>query len=585
MNTSPQNEPCRYLITIGVPKYEDTRLPELKRVESDVKSIQDIFISEEQGYKLGIEIPQNAKSSEIKRLLTEFFVPAKLKSSDSVIIYYAGHGGYVGAGHTTLGLFTFDSSSESPAGTAIQTTDLVNWFIGNFKNGDPPNILLILDVCYAGKGAGEFIEALAKNFNGIRNTNQGSGFWVIASADAITQVPDGAFVNVLKEVMRDRFWMSSKQGEFLNPLDLKDEINNRLARAHSIFKAEGSVLGGRAQAKFIRLPSLARHISEVIKEVINRNTVIPFLGADINLLDRQLDLDWNPDKSYPPSNDELAAYLNREYFSGNLDWFQCPICDHVPDVCPIHNKNIISRMPLGQVSQNLSLRGTGNLADDLRKIAECKYKPNRLHKFFANLPRQLENKAFSPASMLIVTTAFDSTLEFAFEEANQSFDLYSYIRTTGNHERFELNKYRFGEDKNSEKSSYPTILKLYGPTTWITDNPDNFVITEDQYIEYLTCDSIDDPKIMPADVLERLRQSYNWFLGYNLSHWYLRVILHRIFKNNPRPPRNWWVLLSQLGGLEEAIWMRKGHVDVFNYPLTSYVDELENRLQQFSHKK
>lgn len=579
MNTSSQNESRRYLITIGSSKCPKMELDELKRVEPDLQSIQTLFVNEEQNYKL-VDSIRDDKSSVIRDKLTNIFSSSNLKSSDTVIVYYAGHGGY--KGYDSHYLFTSDSCNDNIAGTAIKTSDLVNWLFANFSNVDPPNILLILDVCYAGQGAWEIIQLLAQDWTRVQNRSQGSGLWVIASADSRTEVLDGAFVEVLKEVMMDRQWMTTRQGEFLNPLVFKDEINKRLDKKHSSFRAEGSVFGNKEQADFIRLPGLAIHCASVIEAIARRNEVVPFLGADINLLDREFDWLWHPDKNDPPSNDELAAYLNREYFGGNsLQWFQCPICDYIPDECPIREirRNLLTRMPLGQVSQSLLIKkGPENLNQTLRKIAEKKYNPNQLHNFFASLPKKLEEKGYSDVSILIVTTAFDSTLEHAFENANQSFDLYSYTQNQ-NIEKFLLKKFRFGQDRDLKKTSYPTVLKLYGPTFWV-DNPDNFVITEDQYIDYLAHYGID--KTMPSHLSNKLQQNHNLFLGYNLNHWYLRVILQRITQYFPIRS-NWWVLLPKLGSLDEEIWKRKGRVDIYNYSLKSYITELEKQLQKLAH--
>lgn len=357
---------------------------------------------------------------------------------------------------------------------------------------------------------------------------------------------------------------------------------------------------------------LAAHYKLVING-IKRGQLVPFIGPDINLCDRQapysLPKDWDSSGSYPPSNDELAAYLDEEGGgSYNLE-LECPLCDKaqsgLPTGCPIRT-GVVTRLALGQVSQYVDLKaGVGILYDALKNVAEQFYTPNRVHKFLAKLPQFMYEKGYSHSPQLFVTANFDSTLENAFKDANQPFDLVSYIHTeTGGgfiHQKFRRESSRDGaiqiaevgkahrierpsEYEEFSLAEYPVILKLYGSSDRNEeDNSENsFVVTEDQYIDYLAQFTIEE--LLPIKLLKKLRDSNILFLGYSLDYWNQRVILHRIWPKPADRGRQWWAIQANPGIIDDEIWKRND-VDLIDQSPDDYVTKLEERLQDLVHKE
>jgi 3',5'-cyclic AMP phosphodiesterase CpdA len=345
-------------------------------------------------------------------------------------------------------------------------------------------------------------------------------------------------------------------------------------------------------------PLLQGHYKMVLR-AISCNDIVPFIGADINLCDRTPEANhapnlWKPEGLYPPSNDELAAYLDQQCGYPYLEDLQCPLWHkekiELPMECPIIRK-AITRMPLGYVSQYLDLRAGSDVIGDALKDISRAYQPNRLHRFLAKLPRLTEH-----GFLLIVTTAFDTTLESTFEQMGQPFDLISYVYTDQGG-GFVLQKFRKQSRASSDSivrsdeiyliepanlytqdSNYPVILKLYGPTDWQGDEGKNFVITEDQYIDYLAGSHIES--LMPAPILDKLRNSHLWFLGYNVSYWNLRVILHRIWPTEKyRSRKKWWAVQTNPGIFEQELWGRN-NVEVIDTPLDDYVTDLAKQLEE-----
>jgi hypothetical protein len=58
------------------------------------------------------------------------------------------------------------------------------------------------------------------------------------------------------------------------------------------------------------------------------------------------------------------------------------------------------------------------------------------------------------------------------------------------------------------------------------EDDDSYVITEDDYINYLTRSDIQ--LALPADVRTRIKESHLLFLGYSMRDWNLRVLLQRL---------------------------------------------------------
>jgi hypothetical protein len=261
-------------------------LDSLKRVETDIEKVVKLFTSETQGYERVLEeqIELGDTAQNIKHALSRWFSSPERNASDCVIVYYAGHGDEVGNFGSHY-LFTIDSVARNLSNAAIETGSLVKCFFEGVGNRSA-NILLILDVCYAGQGGDQLTDALSKNQNLIK----GSGFWVIASVDSRTAAADGAFVDALERAVQDFDWMSSQE-EFLNPHNLVHAINDYLSREchakkQALLQAEINVLRSSTQALFVRNPKfkLKFSSSSVQSEQAFQNSPLPPVKASENQL-------------------------------------------------------------------------------------------------------------------------------------------------------------------------------------------------------------------------------------------------------------------------------------------------------------
>jgi hypothetical protein len=126
--------------------------------------------------------------------------------------------------------------------------------------------------------------------------------------------------------------------------------------------------------------------------------------------------------------------------------------------------------------------------------------------------------------------------------------------------------------------SRTVIVKLHGGAIDLgTNGPnlrDNFVITEDDYIGYLTQGPV--ASLIPLQILNKLRDSHFLFLGYRLRDWTLRVFLQRVWGEQPLEARSWAVDPEQ-EAVERGLWEHFG-VSVLDKSAAELLDELEGEL-------
>jgi hypothetical protein len=349
------------------------------------------------------------------------------------------------------------------------------------------------------------------------------------------------------------------------------------------------------------------HYKMVVK-ALQDGRVVPFLGAGANLCDR-------PDKvrfkrgEYLPSGCELAEYLAHS--------FNCPHSDD-----------------LARVSQYIVLLGPGPSAlyQALRELFDVNYPPTLIHKLLAVLPRLLRDRGLPPRHQLIVTTNYDDVLERSFHAAREEFDLISYVATEGldkgkflhwsyafqpkvkretfsNEELFkkavELERKEFDAefwdtwplpnvkcrliDTPNEYCGVaverrPVILKIHGAVDRITppeilERLDSFVITDEDYIDYLT--RTDITNLVPKNLAVKMGNSNFLFFGYSLRDWNLRVILRRIW-GAQKLKFNSWAIQLEPEDLDQIFWMKRD-VQIINARLHDYITQLVERLDAGDH--
>jgi DNA-binding SARP family transcriptional activator len=234
---------------------------------------------------------------------------------------------------------------------------------------------------------------------------------------------------------------------------------------------------------------------------------------------------------------------------------------------------------LPRVAQYVAvMKGSGPLYDELHALLDADAAPTPIHRFFASLPPVLRERGVP--HQLLVTTSYDLALEAAFLEAGEQFDVVSYIAAGPNRGKFchitpngtgrliDLPNTYATELSLEERT---VILKLHGQVDRGPDREwESFVVTEDDYIDYLSRSDV--AGAVPVALAAKLRRSHFLFLGYTMGDWNLRVILNRLWSDQPLSYRS-WAVQPKAQPLEREFWRRRD-VDVHDLPLERYIETL-----------
>jgi serine/threonine protein kinase len=297
------------------------------------------------------------------------------------------------------------------------------------------------------------------------------------------------------------------------------------------------------------------HYADVIAGLIE-GAVVPVLGSRI--------------RGKLPDADELAAHIATTF---NVE-------------APSHD--------LAEVAQYVAVtRGERRLYAAMKDAFAREMAPSGVHVFLAALPRMFRDIKLPPRPQLIISTSYDRALEGAFDHANEPFDYAVFHAASGWFVHFpwgehdaepiaitinEPHKYTGFPIDDAGVLERTVIVKIHGATDgqegtfkWMN----NYVVTEDQYIDYLPTDNIH--KLVPVQILDKLKSSHCLFLGYAMRDWNARVFLRRVWQGESISEKS-WVIENEPDVLEKDSWGLVGHVELLAAALPDYVDELRARL-------
>lgn len=306
---------------------------------------------------------------------------------------------------------------------------------------------------------------------------------------------------------------------------------------------------------------MADDLGDMYELVVGRllsGKVIPLLGAGANLCDRPSDVSYQRGR-YLPSGRELAEVL--------------------ADCVPYPKADVLD---LARVSQYVSAQlGESSLYDELRDVFDADYPPNRLHYFLARLARQTREAATTRECLLIVTTNYDDALEQAFRDEGEPYDLITYINDVETDRGFFRHIPSDAEPvvirKPNEYTDLPldrrtVIAKIHGAVDRLRGD-DSFVITEDDYVDYIT--RADIAHLFPITLAEKIKRSHFLFLGYSLRDWNFRVMLYRLRREGTK--RKSWAIEANPNPVDRITWDERG-VDILPVRVEDFVATMERYL-------
>lgn len=308
------------------------------------------------------------------------------------------------------------------------------------------------------------------------------------------------------------------------------------------------------------------HYEFVLQYMVDEGNLVPFLGSRLTGK-RTAGSPAGPGS--PPDADELAAVLAKRFGV----------------------KSLPSDLPV--VAQYVYLtRGRPDLYRTVGQILTAGSEPGPVHRFLARFPRLLAEHGAEQRYQLIVSTNFDTALEQAFNEEEEPYDLAVYMASGADRGKFvhfpyegdpepivipnAYGKFPIGDYGELDRT---LIVKIHGAVDGSLGEyrwRDNYVITEDHYIDYLSRSPIES--LVPVQILDKLRDSHCLFLGYTVREWNLRVFLKRIWRGEPLEAKS-WAVEADPDLLEREFWAHS-HVDLYAADLSEYVDHLARRLDR-----
>jgi hypothetical protein len=261
---------------------------------------------------------------------------------------------------------------------------------------------------------------------------------------------------------------------------------------------------------------------------------------------------------------------------------------------PLAKRFGMSVAGLAEVSQRIAVTlGERRLYTAIKDLIAAQSQPAEVHRFLAALPALMREHNLPPRPQLIITANYDMALERAFEDVNEPFDYAVYLADSGcfvhvpwGEDAAESAAVTILEPKryvgfpidDDGRLERTIIVKIHGGADGREGGVgwrNNYVVTEDHYIDYLPTQNIQDH--LPIQILDTLTGSRCLFLGYPLSSWNARVFLRRIWRGQPISESS-WAIEPDPDPLEKAAWSVVGHVELLASSLPEYVRGLRSTL-------
>lgn len=250
----------------------------------------------------------------------------------------------------------------------------------------------------------------------------------------------------------------------------------------------------------------------VIAKLFQEGAIVPFLGAGVNFGTRKPpDAEWNAKTTtFLPSGAELSRFLAGEISFPSQDK---------------HDLDDLAKV----ASYYVEATERESLTKQLHTFFDQDFAPCEIHKYLAEIPTPL----------LIVTTNYDDLTERAFAAANREYDLVVHA----NDSQEVAGSVLWWKAGAMEPEPVPpsklfidlkkttVIYKMHG-TVDRRSKWDNYVITEDDYVDFLS--RMTGQAAVPALFMRAFHDRHFLFLGYGLRDWNLRVVLRNLRGILPR---------------------------------------------------
>lgn len=173
----------KWAVVIGVSKFADPKIPQLKYAAKDAKDFYDYLVDPNQGKfakdHVKLLINEDASKVNIMDMLGDSFLPHAASPNDLVVIYLSTHGSPAGADIRGVNyVISYDTQLRKLFATGLEMRQLLRIIKERVHTN---RILLVLDTCYSGAG-GESHKGLSRTNVDSSALAQGIGSLVISSS-------------------------------------------------------------------------------------------------------------------------------------------------------------------------------------------------------------------------------------------------------------------------------------------------------------------------------------------------------------------------------------------------------------------
>ena len=330
----------------------------------------------------------------------------------------------------------------------------------------------------------------------------------------------------------------------------------------------------------------------VIWNHLKKREVIPFLGAGASLSGRPSKINWNEESAdFLPTGQELANRLAKivSYPQPKLE------DEQDPQKIRSYYLALAEHDDLAKVSSYYTQTADRpSLIDFMKEVFHRDYQIGKIHQFLAEIE----------VPLLVVSTNYDDLLERAFQEKGKPYHLVTY--PTDNEELKgsvlwwepgALKPEAVSPTKLSLTFSNTSIIfKMHGGIDRYAKRWDSFVITEEDYIEFLS--RMTGQNAIPATFKMAFRNRRFLFLGYGLRDWNLRVLLNNlkysdIFSRGSSGGEETdsvtgklrsWAIQYGPSVVEKKLWGSR-NVTIYHQDLDTFVSELRSLWKEEQNEK
>jgi hypothetical protein len=307
-----------------------------------------------------------------------------------------------------------------------------------------------------------------------------------------------------------------------------------------------------------------------IADLLKKGEVVPFLGAGVNFGTRpEPGAKWvEKESNFLPSGVELSRFL------ADMSNFPAEDEEEITDLAKVSSYFV-------ETSARRRLR------ERLHTIFDRDFEPASIHTYLADIGRN--------TPLLIVTTNYDDLTERAFNRINVPFDTVVHPTDRKDVEASVL----WWKHNATEPEVVPpnqlfidlkttnVIYKMHGTVDRATAKWDSYVITEDDYIEFLS--RMTGQTALPAQFMRHFRTRHFLFLGYGLRDWNLRVVLKNLRTVLPTvedagaspaddedEDLRSWAIQFKPSELETELWSAR-KVKIYDVDINEFVEKLRAR--------